>query len=91
MKVEPRKGWILVKKYKKDEKAGILLLKDDKYKNWFVVQSVYSKDDVTCCDTALGNRIVQSLPFTVQPVEGTEDLFLIKEENIIAVIDLENI
>lgn len=77
MKIVPKDGYILVKKYVKATIPGkIILSKEDSYNNWAVLASGDRE-----------NTIVQIKPFCKMPIEGNTDLFLVKEEDVLAYIE----
>lgn len=76
MKVKPQDPYLLLKKYVKPIVPGKLILsKEEQHNNWGVV-----------VEGERANQIVQIKPFSKIAVDGSDELFLVKEEDILAFI-----
>lgn len=90
MDITPLHNWVLLKKYnpmlpQKDKKSFIILPgEDNKPRNWANIVDCGSE----CKLMWIENDLVQFIPYNSQSVEGHDDLFLVKEENITAIIQL---
>jgi co-chaperonin GroES (HSP10) len=84
MKVEPASNYILLQKYIGVSKSNLILPDDKKNKHWGTVLDIG-----TDCNPVIIDCLVQVKPFSQIPVENSDDLFLVKEEDIIAFINLD--
>jgi hypothetical protein len=76
MKVTPNHPYTLLKKYVKPVIPGKLILsKEEQHNNWGII-----------VEGDRANQIVQIKPFSKISVDGSDDLFLVKEEDILAFI-----
>jgi len=85
MNIQPHGQYILCKKYTQPaKKKGILLLQDEKkFPHWGHVVD-YGND----CDP-WDEVLVQFKPYTAIPIDGSDEYFCIKEDDIICYIDLD--
>ena len=85
MKVKPQDPYLLLKKYVKPVVPGkIILSQEESYPNWGIIQDQCVNHDGSPFKFG---EIVQIKPYSKILVEGLEDLFLVKREDIIAVIE----
>lgn len=76
MKITPNHPYTLLKKYVKPVIPGKLILsKEEQHNNWGVM-----------VEGDRANQIVQIKPFSKIAVDGSDELFLVKEEDILAFI-----
>jgi len=87
MKVSPIGNYLLLKKYTKPAQKGSLIIPNGKnYDQWGVYQSHDSTIESTK-NYKIGD-ILQVKPYAKQPVDDSDDLFLVKEEDVVARIEL---
>lgn len=82
MKITPLQTYILLKKYKKPEEKKLIINPNET--NEFPFQGIVVQDCVLQVDWKAGTR-VRYLPHTEHKM--SDDLFLLKEESIIAIIE----
>ena len=87
MRITPCDKYLLLKRYKKPQKQGALIITNEKeHHNWGIVVGCgncnLNWDDCT-------DAIVQIKPYSHIPVDGSDDYFLLKEEDVIAFIEPE--
>lgn len=89
MKITPMNDRILVKKLKRDEKQGNLLLLDtkDQYTGFYEIIAI---DSCTCSNDVYflkkGERIMIA-QYSEVPVPGMEDHYMVKFENVLGVVN----
>lgn len=86
MKVTPIGNYLLLKKYSKPVKKGSLIIPNEKtYDHWGVYQCrdyTIDKDN-----NYKSGDILQFKPYAKQPIHDSDEIFLVKEEDIIARIE----
>ena len=84
MKIIPVNNKVIIKKIKKEEKKGalILLSKNDEYEPFFEIVSI-------CIDCTLELKVGDHVyidRYSNHAIEGNNDLFIVREDNIIGII-----
>lgn len=81
MKIKPEDPYLLIRKYVKPVTQGKLILsQEENYNNWGIIDEQY-------LERFKVGWIVQMKPYSKIPIDGSDDLFLVKHEDVIAIIE----